>query len=151
ADRHPAPGRHTRLGGDDRLRRRQHAHDGVQHNGSAGRHREHRCRLRSAVLSGADAGLPSTRQGGLMRRVSVGLVLYILAAAGAARAQIFTGDVIGTARDESGAVLPGVTVTLTSPAAPGGPLTTVTSEKGEYRFTQLNPGSYTLELTLSGF
>ena len=51
----------------------------------------------------------------------------------AVRAQ-FNRSVIGVARDESAAVLPGVTVTLTSAAAPTRPLSTVTDALGTYRF-----------------
>jgi hypothetical protein len=68
-----------------------------------------------------------------------------------AEAQLSTGSLIGTVRDESGSVLPGVTVTLTSPAMPGGPATAVTNTQGEYRFTRLEPGVYALSLALSGF
>lgn len=66
-------------------------------------------------------------------------------------AQSLTGSVIGSVRDESGALLPGVTITLISPALPAGSVSAVTSEKGEYRITQLGPGTYTLATSLSGF
>src|SRR5687767_12630509 len=66
-------------------------------------------------------------------------------------AQTVTGTIIGTVTDESKALLPGVTATLTSPALPGGPATTVTDEQGRYRFSGLLPGTYALTLTLSGF
>ena len=46
-------------------------------------------------------------------------------------AQRTTGTIIGTVTDESGAVLPGVSVTLKSTAVPGTP-TTETSETGTY-------------------
>lgn len=78
-------------------------------------------------------------------------LLVVLALASRAQAQILTGSVIGTVRDESGAVLPGVTVTLASTALPGGPSTMVTTEKGEYRFPQLAPGTYALTMVLQGF
>jgi hypothetical protein len=79
------------------------------------------------------------------------VIVGLLALVGAAHAQILTGRIIGAVRDESGAVLPGVTVTLTSPALPAGPQTVVTNERGEYRFTELTPGSYDLEASLQGF
>ena len=68
-----------------------------------------------------------------------------------AHAQVTTGNLLGTVRDESGAVLPGVTATLTSPALPGGPLSVVTNEQGAYRFTGLQPGTYALKVELPGF
>lgn len=66
-------------------------------------------------------------------------------------AQVSTGNIIGVVRDESGAVLPGVTATLTSPAMPGGPATDTTNAQGEYRFTGLAPGTYALTASLTGF
>src|SRR5262245_53494119 len=68
-----------------------------------------------------------------------------------AGAQVTTGNIIGVARDESNALLPGVTATLVSPALPGGPLTSVTNGQGEYRFSGLQPGSYALKLEMQGF
>jgi hypothetical protein len=66
-------------------------------------------------------------------------------------AQTAPGNIIGVVRDESGAVLPGVSATLTSPALPGGPVSLVTNAQGEYRFTGLQSGVYALTVTLAGF
>ena len=83
------------------------------------------------------------------------IVLFILAglslSALSAPAQVTTGNIIGTIRDQSAAILPGVTATLTSPALLGGPRTTLTNEQGQYRFTGLQPGTYTLKVELPGF
>ena len=79
------------------------------------------------------------------------IVLFLLVAAGTARAQILTGRIIGTVRDDSGAVMPGVTMTLTSPNLPGGPAVAVTDTQGKYRFSQLTPGLYALRAELSAF
>lgn len=65
-------------------------------------------------------------------------------------AQRTTGDIRGVITDASGAVLPGVTVTLRGRAVPGAP-TTVTNETGVYRFPNLPPGSYDLTVELAGF
>jgi outer membrane receptor protein involved in Fe transport len=78
-----------------------------------------------------------------------GLVL-LLASATSALAQRTTGTIVGTVSDESGAILPGVTVTLSGPGVAGTP-TTVTTETGAYRFPQLPPGDYKLSFTLQGF
>jgi Carboxypeptidase regulatory-like domain/TonB dependent receptor len=67
-----------------------------------------------------------------------------------ALAQRTTGEIIGRVTDESGAVLPGVTVTLRGPGVAGAP-TAVTSEAGVYRFPVLPPGLYDLEFTLQNF
>ena len=88
-------------------------------------------------------------------KVKLGSVLFVCAgfllSALLARAQVTTGSIVGAARDESGAVLPGVSATLTSPALPGGPQTTVTNDRGEYRFTGLQPGAYLLKIEFPGF
>src|SRR5688572_3462644 len=61
-----------------------------------------------------------------------------------------TGTIQGRVADSQGAVLPGVTVTATSPSALGAQ-TTVTSETGNYRFPALPPGEYELGFELAGF
>src|SRR6478736_82034 len=61
-----------------------------------------------------------------------------------------TGTIQGRVADAQGAVLPGVTVTATSPALIQ-PQTTVTSETGNYRFPAVPPGSYALSFELAGF
>jgi hypothetical protein len=67
-----------------------------------------------------------------------------------ARAQINPSHLTGVVRDAQGAVLPGVTVTATSPALLGSQ--SVTSELGgEYRFPNLPAGTYTLTFELPGF
>ena len=67
-----------------------------------------------------------------------------LAFAGSAFAQgggaSSTGTIQGRVTDAQGAVLPGVTVTATSPSALGAQ-TTVTSETGNYRFPAIPPGT----------
>ena len=77
-----------------------------------------------------------------------------LAFAGSAFAQgggaSSTGTIQGRVADAQGAVLPGVTVTATSPSALGAQ-TTVTSETGNYRFPALPPGQYELTFELAGF
>ena len=60
-------------------------------------------------------------------------------------------SIIGQVTDESGAVLPGVTVTATSPALQVPQVTGVTNERGEYRLTPLPIGTYTVQYELQGF
>ena len=57
----------------------------------------------------------------------------------------------GVVKDTSGAVLPGVTVEASSPALIEKVRTTVTDERGEYRITELRPGTYAVTFTLPGF
>src|ERR671913_917392 len=61
-----------------------------------------------------------------------------------------TGTIQGRVTDAQGAVLPGVTVTATSPSALGAQ-TTVSSETGNYRFPAVPPGVYTVTYELPGF
>ena len=57
----------------------------------------------------------------------------------------------GVVRDNTGAVLPGVTVEATSIVLIEKARTAVTDGTGQYRITELPPGTYTLTFTLSGF
>jgi hypothetical protein len=86
----------------------------------------------------------------MIRRISLLLVVCVGFSA-PSFAQVARGTILGTVTDESRALLPGVTLTLTSPALPGGPSTVVTDEQGRYRFVDLPPGTYTLTAILSGF
>jgi hypothetical protein len=61
-----------------------------------------------------------------------------------------TGTIQGRVVDAQGAVLPGVSVTATSPALLGAQ-TAVTSENGNYRFPAVPPGTYILTYELAGF
>jgi len=61
-----------------------------------------------------------------------------------------SGAINGAVTDSTGAVLPGVTIVISS-AALMGTRTTVTNAEGLYRFPALAPGAYTLVFTLDGF
>ena len=91
-----------------------------------------------------------------MKRWFIGLLTVALATAIASSAMAqgggasSTGTIQGRVTDAQGAVLPGVTVTATSPSALGAQ-TAVTSETGNYRFPALPPGVYTVTYELAGF
>jgi hypothetical protein len=91
-----------------------------------------------------------------MRRWTTGLVALLVALSFSVPAfaqgggASSTGTIQGRVADAQGAVLPGVTVTATSPSALGAQ-TTVTSETGNYRFPALPPGTYAMTFELSGF
>ena len=61
------------------------------------------------------------------------------------------GTITGRAEDVSGALIPGVEVTVGSPAMIQGSRTAITNETGSYRFTQLPHGEYTVSFSLPGF
>ena len=85
-----------------------------------------------------------------MRKSLAVLAFLAVALAPSSFAQRITGNVIGTVKDDTGAVLPGVTVSLTGPAIVG-TQTSVTNAEGFYRFIALPPGTYDLTYTISGF
>ncbi|HPC83444.1 MAG TPA: TonB-dependent receptor [Thermoanaerobaculaceae bacterium] len=62
-----------------------------------------------------------------------------------------SGSLQGTVKDTDGGMLPGVSVTATSAALVAGKMVTFTDERGAFRFPSLPPGTYTLEVELSGF
>ena len=66
------------------------------------------------------------------------------------RAQQPTGDIFGRVTDQSGAAVPGVTVTLTS-AILLQPLVALTSETGTYQFPRLEVANYSARFELAGF
>jgi hypothetical protein len=67
-----------------------------------------------------------------------------------ALAQELRGRIAGVVTDDSGAIVPGVTVTATSPALIQ-PQTTTSGGDGSYRFQALPSGLYTLTYQLQGF
>ena len=84
-----------------------------------------------------------------MRRLIAGLCVVLVGLSAPAYAQRTTGTIIGAVTDESGAVLPGVTVTLTGAGVAGSP-TSITTETGTYRFTSLPPGNTTSRSSFRG-
>lgn len=89
---------------------------------------------------------------GWQRRVASACVTVFacLVFASAAAGQDVAG-ILGQVTDESGAVLPGVTVTAKSPALQVPSVSAITDERGEYRLTPLPIGSYEVSYELSGF
>ena len=78
------------------------------------------------------------------------MVIFLLGPRGAA-GQSLTGTLLGTVRDEQGAVIVGARVSVASPALLGGPQILVTNDKGQWRAAGLPPGVYTLEVEYTGF
>lgn len=76
--------------------------------------------------------------------------LAIAICASPAWAQSQSGEIFGKVTDQSGAVLPGVAVTLTSPVLLQ-PLTAVTSDTGTYQFPRLAVGTYDVKFELASF
>jgi hypothetical protein len=83
-------------------------------------------------------------------RAMVLVFAALFAVSGVASAQQQTGEIFGKVTDSSGAVLPGVTVTLSAPHLLQ-PLTAVTSDTGTYQFPRLPIGTYEVKFELTGF
>lgn len=101
-----------------------------------------------AAVDGRQVMMRSTRR-------IVRMILIFLAASTflprTSPAQVLTGTLIGTVKDEQGGALPGAIVRVTSPALIGGPLTVTTNEKGQWRLPVLQPGTYAIDVNLTGF
>jgi outer membrane receptor protein involved in Fe transport len=79
-------------------------------------------------------------------------VLLLVGLGAAARAQgIYEGKVTGTVASPDGAVLPGATVEISSPALMAGKRSATTSAKGTYVFLNLPVGKYTVTASMTGF
>ena len=86
---------------------------------------------------------------GFFRGLAAAIVALTLAAP--ASAQVSTFDLFGTVIDQSGAVLPGGSVTLRN-VKTGLSRETVTDERGRYHFAALPPvGEYSVKVSLAGF
>jgi hypothetical protein len=83
-----------------------------------------------------------------VKAIVVLLCLLLIPAAALAQA---TASIVGTAKDASGAVLPGVVVEVSSPVLIEKTRSVVTSGSGQYAVESLRPGTYTVTFTLTGF
>jgi hypothetical protein len=79
----------------------------------------------------------------------LGAAIALLVLASSAQAQVQRGSVYGTVVDNTGAVLPGVAVTLSGENI--ATQETTSGPRGEFRFAELDPGRYTVQANLAGF
>src|SRR5580700_654488 len=78
------------------------------------------------------------------------LLALALLAAPCAQAQFDTASVLGTIKDPSGTGVPSASVTLLSPAK-GVSVTRQTDANGNYEFTNVQPGEYSITVTAANF
>jgi hypothetical protein len=78
------------------------------------------------------------------------LLLVIAVSAVAAQGQSYQGGLRGAVHDASGAIVPGVDLTLTNEET-NTSRSAVTNGEGEYAFANVLPGLYTLTLTKGGY
>src|SRR6185295_16819205 len=86
----------------------------------------------------------------ILYRVCLLVLTFTAILAAPVAAQVDTGTLSGTVKDESGGVLPGATVTITHEGQ-GLTLTTVTRGDGTYIFTPIRTGAYRIDVELQGF
>jgi len=87
----------------------------------------------------------------LLRSIAL-IVAALLSAPHALSAQnISSSSIDGIVSDDTGGALPGVTVTITSPALQVPQLVQTTDGAGHYKFIDLPRGTYTLRFEIQGF
>src|SRR5436190_21857904 len=85
-----------------------------------------------------------------MKRLS-GWTLAVCGALMLTAAAAHAQTIAGVVKDDTGAVMPGVTVEARSPALIEKVRTGVSDGTGQYKITNLSPGVYTVTFTLPGF
>ena len=78
------------------------------------------------------------------------LVVGLLLTVGQLYGQVDTGVILGTVKDQSGAIIPGANVTLRNQGT-GLAVSLATSGDGSYVFRPVKIGTYTLEAQFKGF
>ena len=81
---------------------------------------------------------------------ALALVATLLLLARPTFAQVDTGAILGTVRDQSGAVVPGAKVTLTNEGTSFS-ISTTTGPDGGYTFTPVKIATYTINAEFQGF
>src|SRR5262245_29624511 len=85
-----------------------------------------------------------------MRSVTLGVVVWALLFPLTASAQSRSA-IVGIVRDDTGGVLPGVTVDAASPVLIEKSRSVATDSQGRYTIVDLRPGVYSLTFSLAGF
>jgi len=83
-------------------------------------------------------------------RVFAAIAVLVLVSSSIASAQVITGSISGTVADETGAVLPGVEVTINN-LDTGLSRTAISDDRGAYRAPSLPVGPYEVRAELAGF
>ena len=86
-----------------------------------------------------------------LQSVWVSTIAAVLLLCGAPAVVHAQSGIVGTVKDTSGAVIPGVTVEAASPVLIEGVRSATTNGEGLYRIADLRPGIYTVSFILPGF
>src|ERR1041385_230148 len=78
------------------------------------------------------------------------VVAIMFGASHRASAQVLYGSLVGNVTDPKGAVIPSAAITVTNQGT-GIAKTATTDPTGAYQFIDLQPGNYTLKVSVSGF
>ncbi|MBI4481864.1 MAG: carboxypeptidase regulatory-like domain-containing protein [Acidobacteria bacterium] len=106
--------------------------------------------LPTFLLKDQKGGQPMVREITASSRLVTLVPAILLLALGVTFGQVTTASLEGVVADETGAVIPGVTVTATS-LDTGTTRTTLTDDRGRYHLTNLRVGRYELRTKLTGF
>ena len=90
----------------------------------------------------------------MLRRNGISAAIVLIAcmlASSAAFAQITTGNISGTVRDQQGGVIPSATVVLISEARGTKSAPAMTNATGDFVFPNVTADTYTVEVMLDGF
>ncbi len=104
-------------------------------------------RLKRVVYGALGQGASS---GARLARHPFFLLVLLLASLAPAHGQLTTADILGTVTDSTGAVIPKATVTLTNLGTQE-KRSTATNNSGDYSFTLLKPGHYSISIQAAGF
>jgi hypothetical protein len=87
----------------------------------------------------------------MQRRLGIAIVLGLVCVFALPMVVAAQSQIAGTVKDESGGVLPGVTVEASSPALIEKTKSAVTDANGRYTIVDLRQGTYKVAFTLTGF
>src|SRR5262249_12666167 len=105
-------------------------------------------RISSSVIDLSKEGFMPKRFPWIVSAIALLVCAMALPTAVYAQYGSATGRLFGKGVDEQGGVLPGVAVIV---KGPGAPVTVYTDARGEFRVTNIDPGNYTLTVSLQGF
>ncbi len=83
-----------------------------------------------------------------MAAIAIGVVLVL---PGPAAAQVTTGSIAGSVKDQQGGVIPGATVTLISDTKATRSTPVVTSTDGDFVFPNVTADVYTIQVEMPSF